>query len=210
MEGEVPRRLPPGCTEDVDRHGNARIYFRAKNRPKVRLRGTPWSNEFMAEYEAAKGAPPPAGKGGSAGTWRWLVTRYFAECADYLRLDAQTRRTRRGILEATFDEPIAPGSSKLFRDFPLHLMTADAIEVLRDRKISVPEGANNRVKAIRQVFKWAVRKKGPNGKPLVANNPARDVSYFSTGSAGWHTWTVGEVRQFEARHPIGSKARLAM
>jgi integrase len=26
---------------------------------------------------------------------------------------------------------------------------------------------------------------------------------------GWHTWTEEEIAQFEARHPIGSKARLA-
>jgi hypothetical protein len=52
---------------------------------------------------------------------------------------------RRGILEATFDEPVAPGSSKLFRDFPLSLMTADAVEVLRDRKLAFPEAANSRV-----------------------------------------------------------------
>ena len=118
---------------------------------------------------------------------------------------------RRGILEATFEEPIAPGSSKLFRDFPLPLMTAEAIEVLRDRKLAYPEGANNRVKAIRAVFKWAVRKKGPEGTPLVSHNPARDVPYLkSNNPAGYHTWTVEEVRRFEQRHAIGAKARLAL
>jgi hypothetical protein len=35
----MPRRLPPGCVEDRDRHGKIRIYFRAKGTPKVRLRG---------------------------------------------------------------------------------------------------------------------------------------------------------------------------
>src|SRR5260370_3527191 len=54
-----------------------------------------------------------------AGTWRWLAVRYFAECTDYLRFDERTKRVRRSILEATFDEPIAPGSPKCFRDFPL-------------------------------------------------------------------------------------------
>jgi hypothetical protein len=142
----MPRRLPPGCIEDRDRHGNIRIYFRARGRPKVRLRGTPWTPEFMAEYDTAKGQTAPMrGKGITPGTWRWLCVRYFGECADYLRLDGRTKRVRRGILEATFDEPIAPGSSKFFRDFPLSKMTTDAIEVLRDRKLAFPEGANNRV-----------------------------------------------------------------
>jgi integrase len=208
----MPRRLPPGCVEDRDRHGNLRIYYRSKGRPKLRLRGTPWTPEFMAEYATAKGQPAAIRtKGITPSTWRWLCVRYFAECADYLRLDDRTRRVRRGILEATFDEPIAPGSSKFFRDFPLSRMTVDAVEVLRDRKLAFPEGANSRVKAIRAVFKWAVRKKGPDGKPLVAHNPARDLPYLkSNNPSGYHTWTLEEVRQFEERHPIGTKARLAL
>ena len=204
----MPRRLPSGCIEDRDRHGNIRIYFRSKSRPKVRLRGTPWTPEFMADYEVAKGINATASssrtRAVAPGTWRWLCIRYFAECAEYKRLDARTQHVRRQILEATFDEPIAPGSSKFFRDFPLSRMTADAVEVLRDRKILAPESANARLKAVRQVFKFGVKKK------LAPSNPAREVAYFKSGSTGFHTWTPEEVQQFEERHPIGSKARLAL
>ena len=36
----MPRRLPPGCIEDRDRHGNVRVYYRRrKGFPKVRLEG---------------------------------------------------------------------------------------------------------------------------------------------------------------------------
>jgi integrase len=209
---DMPRRLPQGCVEDRDRHGNIRIYYRAKGRPKIRLHGTPWTAEFMVEYEAAKGEAIPAKANGiTPGTWRWLCTRYFAECADYLRYDERQKRVRRGILEATFDEPIAPGSPRFFRDIPISRMTTDAIEVLRDRKLAFPEGANNRVKAIRAVFKWAVRKKGPDGRPLASHNAARDVSLLKSNNPnGYHTWTVDEVRQFEKSHLIGTKARLAL
>jgi hypothetical protein len=171
----MPRRLPPGCVEDRDRHGNIRTYYRVKGRRKVRLRGTPWTPEFMAAYDAAKGAAAePLRKSGiAAGTWRWLCIKYFIECADYRRLDPRTQHVRRLILETTFDEPIAPGSSRLFRDFPLSRISADAIEVLRDRKLAFPEAANGRMKAIRAVFKWAVRKKGPDGNSLVPHNHAR-------------------------------------
>jgi integrase len=203
--GNMPRRLPPGCVEDRSRHGTIRIYYRVKGRPKVRLRGTPWTPEFMAQYETAKGEPAPAQtRGITPGTWRWLCIRYFAECAEYKRLDVRTQRVRRQILEATFDEPIAPGSSKFFRDFPLSRMTADAVDVLRDRKILAPESANARLKAMRQVFKFGVKKK------LAPSNPAREVEYFKSGSAGFRTWTPEEVQQFEERHPVGSKARLAL
>ena len=166
---------------------------------------------FMDEYEAAKGETWLAkARGITPGTWRWLCTRYFAECADYLRLDGRTKRVRRGIIEATFDEPIAPNSPLFFREIPVSKMTANEIEVLRDRKLAFPEGANNRVKAIRAVFKWAVRRKGTDGKPLAPHNPARDVPYLkSNNPTGYHTWTLEEVRQFEERHAIGTKARLA-
>jgi integrase len=201
----MPRRLPPRCIEDRDRHGTIRIYYRPKRGPKVRLRSTPWTPEFMAELDAAKGeAIPRRGEGIAPGTWRWLCFRYFAECAEYKRLDARTQHVRRMILEATFDEPIAPGSAKLYRDFPLSRMTMDAVEVLRDRKIHTPEAANSRLKAMRQVFKWGLKKK------LAPSNPARDIEYFKSGSTGFHTWTPEEVQQFEGRHPIGSKARLAL
>ncbi len=211
----MPRRLPPGCVEDHDRHGNVRIYYRAKNKPKVRIRGTPWTPwtpEFMAEYEAAKAvaAVPSRRLSILTGTWRWLCVKYFEECAEYKRLDPQTQHVRRLILESTFDEPIAPGSAKLFRDMPLTRMGTEAVEVLRDRKIDLPGAANNRVKAIRQVFKFGMRKKHPDGKPYVLSNPARDVEKFKYGSTGFHTWTQEEVRQFEERHAIGTKARLAL
>ena len=87
---------------------------------------------------------------------------------------------------------------------PLSKMTVDAVEVLRDRKLEFPEAANARVKAIRQVFKFGVRKK------VASFNSARDLPYIRTGSTGYHTWTVDEVRQFEERHPTGTKARLAL
>jgi len=32
----------------------------------------------------------------------------------------------------------------------------------------------------------------------------------SNNPSGYHTWTPEEVRQFEARHPVGTKARLAL
>jgi integrase len=207
----MPRRLPRGCIEDRDRHGNLRIYYRVKGRPKVRLRGEPWTPNFMVDYEAAKGEVSNKPNGITPGTWRWLCTRYFAECANYLRLDDRTKRVRRGILESTFDEPIAPGSPRFFRDIPISRMTVNEIEVLRDRKLAFPESANSRVKAIRAVFKWAARKKAADGKPLAPINPSRDVSYLkSNNPTGYHTWTLDEVRQFEERHPVGTKARLAL
>jgi hypothetical protein len=79
IEEQLPRRLPPNCVEDVDRHGNVRVYLRIRGQPKVRLRGVVWTPEFMAEYTAHRTATRGA-TGLSAikqETWRWLCTKYF-------------------------------------------------------------------------------------------------------------------------------------
>lgn len=44
----------------------------------------------------------------------------------------------------------------------------------------------------------------------VTTNPTRDVSRFRVGSTGYRTWAPEEVEQYEKRHPVGSKARLAL
>ena len=210
-ESEMPRRLPKGCVEDCDRHGNIRVYYRVAGRPKVRLRAVPWTTEFMDQYEAAVvGQPTVSSSSIITGTWRWLCVKYFEGCADYKRLDSRTQRVRRQILEATFNEPTKPDSGKFFGDMPLAKMDPGAIEVLRDRKLDVPEAANSRLKAIRQVFKWGIKRKTADGKPYAPHNPARDVDYFKTGSTGFHTWTIEEVAQYQERHKIGTRARLAL
>lgn len=72
----MPRRLPPGCYEDRDRHGNVRIYFRAKGRPeKTRIRGVPWTPPFMAAYEAAKDQAVPTQRKGITPRHMALVVR---------------------------------------------------------------------------------------------------------------------------------------
>ena len=45
---------------------------------------------------------------------------------------------------------------------------------------------------------------------MIATNPALAVKRYKKGGEGTHTWTESEVAQFAARHPIGSKPRLAL
>lgn len=210
--------------EDTDRHGNVRIYFwRGKGHRKVRIRENPGTKPFRDAYDAAaaldtvikpKTPEQAAGLAPHAtltlpkpGTYRWLCARYMAECADYLQCDPLTRKTRRQILESTFDEPTSPGASDTFADVPLDQISLQALYVLRDRKLDLPGAGNNRVKALRQVYKWAV---APNVQ-IVKVNLARDVQLFRPKTTeGFHTWTIEEVRAFARRHPLGTKAHLAL
>jgi site-specific recombinase XerD len=60
------------------------------------------------------------------------------------------------------------------------------------------------LKALRALFTWAV------DAEHVETNPAKLVPKLHKPSEGFHTWTVNEVRQFEAFHKPGSKPRLAL
>jgi hypothetical protein len=45
---------------------------------------------------------------------------------------------------------------------------------------------------------------------LRADDPTRDVRAIWVKSDGFHRWTDDEIAQFESRHPVGSKSRLAL
>ena len=190
-----------------DRHGKARLYFwRGRGHPRIRLKEMPGTAAFHARYaELLKPAPATGGALKAVPrTWRWLLTTYF-DSPQFRRLADHTRANRRRVLEATCREPVAPGASETFGDFPLERLTSKAIRVLRDRKAAAaPHAANFRLKSIRVVFVWAVEAEH------VRVNPARDVSLIRAPTEGFHAWTIAEVEQFEARHPIGTVARLAL
>jgi integrase len=199
----------PYVYEDVDRHGNVRLYFwRGKGQPKVRLREVLGTEAFAALYDELVRPSDPGTHNADAsvpifGTWRWLCVEYFRWLARQ-HLDPGTKTTRRRILESTFDEPLHPGAKQRFAEFPLARFSGEALCVLRDRKAHMPEAANGRVKAIRAVFAWALKEKH------IATNPARDVPRIKNASTGYHSWTPEEIERFEQAHPVGSKPRLAL
>jgi integrase len=78
------------------------------------------------------------------------------------------------------------------------------VMMLMDRKAGKPGAANNRKKFLSAMFGWAVRQQ------IMKSNPARDAERASYATEGFHTWTVEEVKCFEKRHPVGTRARLAL
>ena len=188
--------------QDRDRHGNERLYVRRNGR-KIRIRerwGTP---EFLDAYrdalaatELPKVAPTRCGARAKVGSFRWLLEQYYRS-GDFRQLDDRTKRVRRGILD---------GLCRSHGDKPYARMEARHIRMLRDEKVDLPGAANSRLRAIRHLFKWAC----DETVKLVERNPARNVPYIKTGSQGFHSWSIEEVQQFEERHPVGTRARLAL
>jgi len=197
--------------EDVDRHGNVRIYFRRRGFKKVRIRETVGTPDFMKVYEqllsdsdTGAAVKNDSSFGAAPDTWRALCTDYLGSTT-FRALGLSTQSVRRRILEATCDEPLEPDSEFTFGQMPVSRFGTKAVKVLRDRKADLPEAANGRIKAISAVFRWAIE----DERPKIHANPTRDVRRLKSNGDGWHTWTIEEASQFEKFHPIGSRARLA-
>ena len=192
---------------DTDRHGNERLFVRRFGRC-IRIRALPSTKGFGEAYSAAlealeAGAPQVHAPRGAApaGTLGWLAAAYFA-AVEFTGLPAVSQSTRRGIIESCLREPLKPNSTYKLALCPLSLLSAAHIRMLRDRRADKPGAANNRLKYMSSP--WAVERN------LIRANPARDVKPLRYQSDGFHTWSPSEVRQFEERHPIGTKARLAL
>src|SRR6266581_7907448 len=199
----------PYLMSDRDRHGNERLYVR-RHGHKIRIRARPGTESFAQAYADALHAltqgdivDRPALKGAPAGTLGWLAACYFASI-EFQRLDPRSQFTRRGIIEGCLREPRKPGSRDLMRDCPLSVLSPAHVKMLRDRRAAKPGAANNRRRYLSSMFGWAVE------HGLLRLNPAREVRRVRYATAGFPTWTVDEVRQYEQRHPIGTKARLAL
>ena len=68
--------------EDRDRHGNIRLYVRIPGRPKVRIRASFGTDEFIAAYNAAISdhvAAPRQANEAKPGSFRYLCIRYYSK-----------------------------------------------------------------------------------------------------------------------------------
>lgn len=188
--------------KDIDRHGNERLYFR-KNGKKTRLRGPFGSPDFLDDYrqtllgklpicQATVKTSPTVTKG----SIRQLCIGYF-QSSDFRQLQPRGQRVRRGILER-FCQNKNDGDKPYDRLEPSHLRKR------RDAMMDRPQAANNMLKAVRQLYKYAMKYEGYD------KNPAAMVEYLSGNPEGFHAWTQEEIDKFEETHPIGTTARLAL
>lgn len=197
----------PYVVADTDRHGNVRLYYWRKGRPKIRLRAEPGTVAFATEIEAARittdaAAPKSAREIGPA-SFRGLCLDYF-KSASFRTLGAGTQNQNKLLLEDISRSKV-PKTGQERGTLPYALLEARHVEEIRDEKFELPGAANNRVKALRRLFKWAKA-----AKKTGARNPAAEVDYIKTGGDGFRTWTSADIEQFEEAHPIGTQARLCL
>lgn len=202
----------PFISTEPDRHGNIRIYVRKYGR-RIRLREAPGTPEFARAYATALerlDAPVealqerPARVEPTANTFGWLALRYYAS-PKFQSLNPISQRTRQLIIDGCLRESIpTKDEMRLATECPLKSLSAGKVRHIIELKIAHPGAANNRRKYLSSLFRWAI------SSQLMANNPCRDVEKQQYATDGFHAWTASELIAFENRHPIGSKARLAM
>jgi integrase len=176
----------------------ARYYFRRRGFKRVPLPGLPGSSEFMEAYQAALAelnlSSPIGANKTKAGSVSALVVFYFSSPA-FLSLARQTQSTYRLILEKFRDE---------HGDKPVALLTRQHINAMLAQRTSTPAAANHWLRLVKSLMAFAVV------EGFRRDNPAVGIARIKTRSNGFHSWTEDEIAIFEARHPVGTKARLAL
>ena len=183
----------PYLCRDSDRHGRVRYRLRVPGRKAVAIKGQFGSEEFAANYRIAVegNAPKQVRFAGKPGTFNRLGNEYLNSAA-FASLAAATQRTRRYCVEK-------------FLDRVGHLQVADFNKGFAERFLALykPGVARVMLSMLRALMALAIT----NGDRDI--DPTTGIKRRKVSIDGWHTWTEDEIAQFEVRHPIGSKARLA-
>lgn len=181
-----------------DRFGKVRRYFRRAGRQKVLLPGLPGSAEFMDAYKAAlEGEPDQREIGASRtapGTIAAAVAAYYRS-AQFVGLAASTKATYRNIIDRFREEN---GHRRIIG------MARKHVEAMIAEKAETPTAANNLLRMVRMLMQFAM------SVDMIRTDPTAGVRGVKVRSGGFHTWSEEDIQAFEAKHPVGSKARLAL
>lgn len=191
------RELPPFASSYRDRHKKLRVRFRKTGLPTAYPKSEPGTDDFMAEYLEWKHSPPVrAGEERALpGSFDDLITRFYSSVAWKNIPKASTKATYRGELERFRAQ---------FGKRRVATMTARHVNNLMEKMADTPAAANNLLKRLRTLFDYAIL------LGMRKDNPAKAIKPPKAKGDGFHEWTEAEITQFEGRHPLGTKARVAL
>jgi integrase len=192
----MKRRNPPFVHEYKNRHGTIVHYLRRPGHKKVRLRVPegvlPWSPRFMAVYDAALAETPAPQTIG-----RLVPGTVNAAMAGYLPmfgkgLAKSTQRNRHAILERFREQ---------HGDKRVAMMHTTALQNILNSKS--PAAARNWRRTLRGFIDYCL------AQNLIKVDPLAGIKLVQLKSKGHHPWEAVECDQYEARHPLGTRPRLA-
>lgn len=190
--------MPKHCSLVIDRHKKRRVRFRAKG-VDTYLPYPPIGPEFEQAYaDALAGivewkANIGAGKT-RPGSFDALAVSYYRS-PKFTGLRDSTKHTYRLIIER-------------FREKHGHRMVRDLrhehISAIIGSMSETPQAANRLLSLLKIMLRHAVANR------WLTHNPTSAVDGFRKKTKGFHTWTEAEIASYEARHPEGTTARLAL
>jgi integrase len=193
------RRLPKYVSEFADRHGKMRVRFRRKGQEDHYFQSLPWTPEFMQEYQACLNretapAVEPGLSRSKPGTLNALIATYYCS-PEFKGLRDSTKATYRGIIERF---RVQHGDKRVAAIERKHIKAI--IGSMSDR----PAAANNLLDRLKALMTLAI------DIGMRKDDPTLRMRGYGSKGDGFHTWTEDDIAAFETRHPIGSKARLAL
>lgn len=141
--------------------------------------------EFMATLRKQDGLP---------GTINALSVAYF-NSGEFRNLSESTRATYRGIIE---------NFRMLHGDKRVALLQRDHISRIVSAKADTPAGAHNLLRMLRLLMKFAVL------HGWRKDDPTLGIKSPKMRAGGFYAWSENDIAVFEANHPIGTRARLAL
>jgi integrase len=122
------------------------------------------------------------------------VNGYFRSTT-FRNLAPETKRTRRNILLRFSDKH----GDKMVATLPAH-----KVDEMVAEKSETPSAARNFLSTLRAFMAYCIAAK------IRATDPTAGVKSAPIKTDGYLTWSEENIRQFEERHPIGTRARLAL
>jgi len=192
----VKRKNPKFVQQFIDHDGRPRFYLRKPGVKSVKLPGLPWSPEFMAAYEAGLGnasVPEIGAAKTKPGSVNAAIVSYFNKSVDFKSMKSSTQKMRRAILERFRNE---------YGDRNIATLDERALKAILAKRS--PLAALNWLKTLRSLLRHAI------DVNLRKDDPSANIKLRTPKSDGHHSWSEEEIVAFQNRHPIGSRARLAL
>ena len=181
----------------VHKGGKTYHYFRRPGRERLPLPGVPGSPEFMAAYAAALDIAPRVEIGAGRtvpGTVNAAIAAFYRSHT-FTKNKPITRQTDRNILERFRIKHGDKRIATMERRNVMHMI---------EERADMPAAQRNLLRVLRVLLGFAVE------QGLRPDNPALGIKLQTRQTTGFHSWTEDELRQYEARHAVGTKARLAL
>jgi integrase len=180
---------------DTDRQGAERWRLRVPGRKTITIAGRYGSPEFAANYRAAIEGESVKAKiiAGEHGTIDALGRSYLRSAA-FAGLATETQRKRRTLVERFCTR---------YGKLSVAGLKRHHVKLIMDEVASTPGTARDMLSMLRVLTALAIE------DGIRDDDPTIGIKRPKLSADGWHTWTEDEIATFEAKHPIGSKARLA-